>query len=64
MLWACPADRGLTHENARALWTQRTAVGGDGGALKDPQSEYRPGQATEAWLKVKARAAVTWAQRM
>jgi ATP-dependent DNA ligase len=39
-------------------------VGGDGGALKDPQSEYRPGEATEAWLKVKARAAVTWAQRM
>jgi ATP-dependent DNA ligase len=39
-------------------------LGGEGVALKDPQSEYRPGEATKAWLKVKARAAVTWTQRM
>jgi ATP-dependent DNA ligase len=43
-----------TSADARQLWEQWTAWGGEGIVLKVPDVPYRPGERTRAWLKLKA----------
>src|SRR5262249_51499823 len=43
-------------QDAVALWSAYVEdLGGEGIVLKDPAAPYRPGERTDAWLKVKRR---------
>ncbi len=45
-------------EDAPALWERWVGQGGEGIVLKDPQSIYRPGVRSPAWLKLKPKLAL------
>ena len=44
-----------TAEDAAHLYETWVGMGGDGIALKDPASRYRPGERSPAWLKPKPK---------